>query len=88
MNNDKVREEKLQYDIDSETAKKSVLSSCKIDKYEYLAGEEIFNSDPSQIIQKAKFTYSLLGKAYEEQTEKQVDALKSLTVLKKIGELK
>ena len=36
-----VRDEKLQYDINKETAKISTLSSKKIDKYEYLTGEEI-----------------------------------------------
>ena len=37
---DKIRDEKLQYDINSEAAKISVLSSGKIDKYEYLTGEK------------------------------------------------
>ena len=37
--NDKIRGEKLQYDINREAAKISVLSSGKIDKYEYLTGE-------------------------------------------------
>ena len=31
-----------------------------------------------QIIEQAKFTYSLLGKAFVKQTEKQVGAIKSL----------
>ena len=31
---DKIRDEKLQYDINRETAKISVLSSGKVDKYE------------------------------------------------------
>ena len=38
---DKSGDEKLQYDINREAAKISELSSVKIDKYEYLAGEEI-----------------------------------------------
>ena len=38
---DQIRDEKLQYDISRETAKVSALSSKKIDKYEYLTGEEI-----------------------------------------------
>ena len=33
-----VREEKLQYDINREAAKRSALSHGKIDKYEYLTG--------------------------------------------------
>ena len=48
---DKVKDEKLQYDIDREAAKISSLSSGKIDKYEYLTGEEILPSDQSRIIQ-------------------------------------
>ena len=33
---DKIRDEKVQYDINREAAKISALSSRKIDKYEYL----------------------------------------------------
>ena len=45
---DKIKDEKLQYDINSEAAKMSALSSGKIDKYEYLTGEEILPSDQSR----------------------------------------
>ena len=38
---DKVRDEKLQYNINREATKISALSSGKIDKYEYLTGKEI-----------------------------------------------
>ena len=38
---DKIKYEKLQYNINREAAKASALSSGKIDKYEYLTGEEI-----------------------------------------------
>ena len=37
----KVRDDKLQYDINREAAKISALSSSKCDEYEYLTGEEI-----------------------------------------------
>ena len=56
---DKIRDEKLQYDINREAAKISALSSGKIDKYEYLTGEEILSPDQSRPIEQAKFTYSL-----------------------------
>ena len=36
--NDQIVDEKLQYNINREAAKISVLSSGKIDKYEYLTG--------------------------------------------------
>ena len=62
-----IRNEKLQYDINRKTAKISVLSSGKINKYEYLTGEEIFPSNQPQIIEQAKFTYSPLGKSFEKQ---------------------
>ena len=65
----KIRDEKLQYDINREAAKISALSSGKIDKYEYLKGEEILHSHQRRVIEQAKFTYSPLGKALEEQTK-------------------
>ena len=65
----KIRDEKLQYDINKEAAKKSALSSEKIYKYEYLTGEEILPSNQRQIIKQAKFTYSPLRKAFEKQTK-------------------
>ena len=68
-----------------ERLRKSSGSSGKLDKYEYLTGEEILPSNQQQIIQQAKFNYSPLGKALEKQIktikdqgEKQVVALKSL----------
>ena len=56
--NNKIRDEKLQYHINKEAAKISTLSSGKIDKYEYLAGDEILTSDQTRITEQAKFTYS------------------------------
>ena len=64
---DKIKDEKLQYDINTETAKISALSSGKLDKYEFLTGEDILPSNQQQIIQQAKFNYSPLGKAIEKQ---------------------
>ena len=79
---DQVRDEKLEYDINTEAAKISVLSSGKIDKYEYLTGEEILPSNQKQIKEQARFTYSPLEKAFkkrtkaiEDQGEKQIKAI-------------
>ena len=78
---DKIRDEKLQYDIKVETAKISELSPGKIDEHEYLTGGEILPSDQSRLEQ-SNFTYSLFGKAFEkqrktieEQGRKQIDAI-------------
>ena len=69
---DKVRYEKLQYDINREAAKISAWSSWKIGECELLTGEEILSSDQSRIIEQAKFAYSPLGKAFEIQKKKQL----------------
>ena len=42
---DQIKDEKLQYDINREAAKISASSSRKIDKYEYLTGEETLPSN-------------------------------------------
>ena len=82
---DQIEYEKIQHDIDRGAAKISALSSGKTDKYEYLTGEEILPSTQQQIIEQAKFTYSLLGKVFEKQIKtikyqgkKQIDALADL----------
>ena len=64
---DKIRDEKLQYDINRGSAKVSALSSGKIDKYEYFTGEEILPPDQSRAIKQANFTNSSLGKAFKKQ---------------------
>ena len=83
--NDQIKDEKLQYDINREAAKISALSSRKLHKYEYLTGEDILPSNQQQILEQTKFTYSLLGKAFdkqiktiEDQGKNQVDALQKL----------
>ena len=71
--NDQIRDDKLQYDINREAAKISALSSCKIQKYEYLTDEDILPSNQQQIIEQTKFTYSPLEKAFEKQIKRIVD---------------
>ena len=85
---DQIKDVKLQYDINREAAKISALSSGKIDKYEFLTGEEILPSNQQQIIQQAKFNYSPLGKALEKQRkniedqgEKQVKAIQDKQIV-------
>ena len=48
---EKVRNEKLQYDINRGAAKIFALLSSKIDQYKYLTGEEILPSDQSRMIE-------------------------------------
>ena len=65
--NDQIRDEKLQYGINTDAAKISALLSGKIYKYEYLPGEDILPSNQQQIIEQAMFSYSSSGKAFEKQ---------------------
>ena len=88
---DQISDEKLQYDINREVAKISALSSGKIDKYEFLPGEEISPFNQQQITEQAKFTYSPLGKAFEKQTkttedqgEKQIKSIQDKRPIKSI----
>ena len=62
--NDKIKYEKLQYDVNREAAKISVLSSGKVDEYEYLIGEEILPSNRRQIIGQNRFTYFHFRKSF------------------------
>ena len=64
---DRIRDEKLQYDINIEPAKISAILSGKIDKYDFLTSEEILPLDQRRIIQQAKFAYSPFRKAFEKQ---------------------
>ena len=63
---DKIIDEKMQYDVNRKAANISALFSGKIEKYEYLTGEEILPSDRRRIIEQAKFIHSLLDKAFEK----------------------
>ena len=87
---DQIRDEKLQHDINKKAAEISNFSSCKIDKYEYLTGEEMLPSNQKQSIEEAKFTYSLLRKAFEKQItiedqgEKQIKAIQNQEPIKAI----
>ena len=47
--NDKIKHEKIQYNINKEAAKILALSSGKVDKFEYLKFEEILSSNQSRI---------------------------------------
>ena len=75
--NGKIKQNESQYDLDSETAKISALSSKNLDKYELLTGEDL-NLKPSTVAQ-AKFEYSPLGRIFNKglsEDDKKKDCLK------------
>ena len=60
----RIKAEKVQCVINREVVKLSALSPCKIDKYEYLVGNEILTFDKSRIIEQARFTYFSFEKLF------------------------
>ena len=65
---DEIRDEKLQYDINTEKLQNISLIII-LNKCESLTGEEILPCNQKQIIEQAKFTYSLLDKTFEKQSK-------------------
>ena len=69
--NRKVKQNESQYDLDSEAAETSALSSNNLDKYELLSGDDL-NLKPCTIGQ-VKFEYSPLGKIFNKGLNKDED---------------
>ena len=78
---DQIKDEKRKYDINREALKILPFSLGKLEKYEYLTGEELLPSNQKQIIEQAKFTYSPLVKALEKQTKTIEDQGKNKLIL-------
>ena len=55
----RLKTNQVQYDLDREPAKISVLSSKKMNKYGYLTGEDV--GYKPEVLEKVKFQYSPLG---------------------------
>ena len=91
-NNDQIRDEKLQYHINRKAAEIWALSSGKVDKYEYITGNEILPSNQQQIIEKASFTYFPLRKPFKKQIKlskiKEKNKKKQFTTKGKLKQLK
>ena len=82
-----IEDEKLQYDINREDPKKPAMSSGKIDKYQYLTGEEKFHSNQKQIIEQAEIVYSPLGNVFEKQAKTIEDQGKNqISAIKESGQ--
>ena len=61
----KIKENRADYDLYRQNAEISALSSCDLDKYEYLIGKDLqYKPDP---IQKAKLEYSSLGQVFNKR---------------------
>ena len=61
---DKIKANEAQYDLGREAAKICALSSCELEKDEYLSNKDL-RYKPG-VIQKAKFEYSPVGKVFNK----------------------
>ena len=82
-NDDRIRDEKLPFNINRETAKNSIIFQ---NKHEYLTIENTPPFNRRQITEQAMFTYCPLRKDLEKKTEKEVKVPNSTS--NKKGELK
>ena len=68
--NNKIEQNKAQYNLDKQTAKISALSSGNVIKYEFLTGKDVLQEN--NLLEKAAatktFEHSPLGKELEKQT--------------------
>ena len=84
---DKIKANKAQYDLDREAAKISALSRSELEKYGHLTGENLgYKPD---VIQKAKFEYSPIGKIFNkglDESDKKEGLLKRLKNIESINE--
>ena len=64
---DKVKTNQAQYNLDREADKISALSLGKLDKYEYLAGDDL--TPKSESIEEATFEYSQLSKSFNRGSQ-------------------
>ena len=78
MTIDKIKDKKLQYNINSQAKKISALSSGKTDKYEFFTGKKILPSDQSRIEQ----AQSPLGEAFENNNNNKTTTTTKLKIKK------
>ena len=66
----KIEQNKAQYNLDGQTAKIAALSSGNVSKYEFLTGKDVLSE--KDLLEKAaalkRFEYSPFGKAFEKLT--------------------
>ena len=84
--NDKIRVNNVQYILDRLNAKTSAFSEGNLDKHEFLTHKDL-NYKPNAL-QKARFDYSPLGKAFNEGLNKKDKNYKEEGVLKLLKDIR
>ena len=68
ITDDKTKANQAQYVLNREVAKMAGLLSMKLDKYEYLSGEDLGHQ--RGVLEKVKFEYSPLGEVFDKVLKK------------------
>ena len=72
--NDKIKANNVQYDIDRLNAEISAFSESYLDKYEFLTRKDL--KYKPNALDKAKFEFSPLGKAFNQGLDKKLKTIK------------
>ena len=80
--NDKIRANKVQYDLDRQNAEISAYSSGNLDKYEFLTKQDLGYKPDA--LEQAKFEYSPLSKVFNDGLDKKGKKVGILQRLKNI----
>ena len=81
---DQIGDEKIQYDINREAAKISALLSGKIDKFEYLTGENILPSNQKNNITSYIYLFSFVENFWETNKNNSTSGEKNKLMLQRL----
>ena len=84
--NNKIKANNAQYDIDRINAEISTFSEGDLDKYEFLTGKDL--KYKPNALDKAKFEFSPLGKAFNQGLDKKAENYKEEGVIKLLKDIK
>ena len=84
--NDKIKANNVQYDIDRLNAEISAFSEGDLDKYEFLTRKDL--KYKPNALDKAKFEFSPLGKAFNQGLDKEAENYKEEGVIKLLKDIR
>ena len=84
--NDKIKANNTQYKIDRLNAEISVFSECHLDKYEFLTRKDL--KYKPNALDKTKFEFSPLGKAFNQGLDKKAENYKEEGVIKILKDIR
>ena len=84
--NNKIKANKVQYDINRLNAEISAFSEGDLDKYEFLTRKDL--KYKPNALDKAKFQFSSLGKAFNQGLDKKAENYKEESVIKLLKDIR